>query len=126
MKALVAIDNLKTSIESRVRVALPDDLSVKQWMFIVSVHLLDKPNLNSVCDHAALLSPSGSRILKLLQEADLVRCRPCIEDGRNNVLFLTAEGGRVYRKYRVRVKKALRVNLEDLNEVAAIISEDKD
>jgi len=123
MKALIAINNLKTNTEARIRGVLPESMSVQQWMVIDTLCNVDKPTAGQVADSTAILGPSMARIIRDLKEQGLIKSRPCTADKRALRLSVTTDGGKLYRKYKTRVTKAMQVKHEDLNQIACIISD---
>lgn len=122
MHALVAINNLKVNIEARVRNQLPENMSVQQFMLLTAIYNLKSPSCEQVCEEVGLIGPSVSRMITQLKKGNLIKDKVCDADKRIKRLSVTTEGGKFYRKYKNRVQKALHVDITDLKDVAAIIT----
>lgn len=122
MQALIALRELKATIEKRVRDKLPEDMSVEQFMLLEAIYTNKLPSCENVCEKTGLFGPSVSRMLRDLKSSGLVKSKTCESDKRIQRLSVTTKGGKVYRKHKSRVNKASKIELVDLNQVAAIIT----
>lgn len=122
MHALIAINELKSNIESRARNVLPKEFSIQQFMLLTAISTQKNLSCDQACEETGLLGPSCARMIKNLKDLGFIKDMPCPDDGRIKRLSVTTNGGKFYRKYRTRVGKAVAVKLTDLNDVAAIIT----
>ena len=67
-------------------------LTEQQWRVLRSLHELGRLDATSIADHACILAPSLSRIVKHLIAEGLIESAKDPSDGRRTLLYLSAKG----------------------------------
>lgn len=87
------------------------DLSAQQWRVLRALNEVNSRDASEIAEQCAILMPSLSRILRNLENRELIRRRSCPDDQRRSLISITAKG-------RGLVARIAPVSAERYNEIA--------
>ena len=90
---LLALYTAREAIQSRFRKMLTEyDLTIQQWRILMMLNTVDELEVLKLAKLCFILQPSISRTLKKLEERDLIKRQPDINDKRRYNISLSKNG----------------------------------
>ena len=90
------------------------DLTIPEWRVLATLGQFEAMSAKAIGRHSAMHKTKVSRAVRALEERRWLRRRPSEEDGREEILTLTAQGESAYRQI---VPKALAFERHILDEL---------